>query len=526
MSRTASALLGYTLHGHEPVATPSGACYLAPRDGGELISLAGRGLDHLLDRLLEQHLPDATLPPSVSVQVRVRLERYALDQPRRPVHVRVAPDPAGPGVAVDLADQAGRSIQIDGDGWRIRARSDLRRLGAAKPLFLRAPGMLALPEPHAGGDQPIEDLVGRLLNVPSEDDRRMIVSFLLGCFMPAGPFPLLHLVGEAGSAKSCAARVLRQLVDPAAEPLSGPPGEQRDLLVAAQTSHVPAFDNISAIPGDMSDALCRISTGGGLTLRKLYTDGDSYTFSVCRPVILTSIGNVISRGDLADRSVTIRLPRIIPCDRLDESELEQRLARLAPLILGRLCDVTACALKHSGSVRVRDLPRLARWARWVSAAEPALGWPTGTFVRLHRERHREQSGDLLAGDLLAPYLFQVGRRGWRGTARDLLHCIDALATDAERRSRGWPATPRALTSTVTRLAPLLAEAGDIAVHDAGLDRHLKVRIFELRPVDQPGQETLPEVTSLRPASGAGEDAASPFAGMGGLVRLPGAEAPS
>ena len=54
-------------------------------------------------------------------------------------------------------------------------------------------------------------LLRRFVNVASEDDFRMLVAWLIGCFRPKGPYPILILTGEQGSAKSTTARVLRSL---------------------------------------------------------------------------------------------------------------------------------------------------------------------------------------------------------------------------------------------------------------------------------------------------------------------------
>jgi ABC-type phosphonate transport system ATPase subunit len=89
---------------------------------------------------------------------------------------------------------------------------------------------------------------------------------------PLGPYPVLDVIGETGTAKSTLVAVLRTLVDPQEPALRRPPREERDLFIAASTNHVLAYDNLSVMPDWLSDALCRISTGGGYAARMLYTD--------------------------------------------------------------------------------------------------------------------------------------------------------------------------------------------------------------------------------------------------------------
>jgi len=121
--------------------------------------------------------------------------------------------------------------------------------------------MGALPIPLAGGD--VEELRA-FVNPASEDGFRLMVAVLLMALNPAGPYPIAVLEGEQGSAKSTTARVLKRLVDDAQPPLRSLPRSERDLAIFAANAHVMGFDNLGGLPTWMSDALCRISTGGGL----------------------------------------------------------------------------------------------------------------------------------------------------------------------------------------------------------------------------------------------------------------------
>ena len=100
-----------------------------------------------------------------------------------------------------------------------------------------------------------------LVNLGDEQDFRLIVGWLLMTLNPNGPFPVLVLEGEQGSAKSTTARALKQLIDPVTPLLRSLPRSERDLAIAANANWVLAFDNVSFIQDWMSDALCRLSTG-------------------------------------------------------------------------------------------------------------------------------------------------------------------------------------------------------------------------------------------------------------------------
>jgi hypothetical protein len=48
--------------------------------------------------------------------------------------------------------------------------------------------------------------------------------------------------------------------------------EERELMIAANNGYLLAFDNLSGLPNWLSDALCRLATGGSFAVRQLYTD--------------------------------------------------------------------------------------------------------------------------------------------------------------------------------------------------------------------------------------------------------------
>jgi hypothetical protein len=82
-------------------------------------------------------------------------------------------------------------------------------------------------------------------------------------------------------AKTALSKILRELIDPNLARVRALPREERDLMIAANNGHVLAFDNLSSLPSWLSDALCRIASGGSFALRQLYTDADEVTVPDC-----------------------------------------------------------------------------------------------------------------------------------------------------------------------------------------------------------------------------------------------------
>src|SRR4051812_3384580 len=139
--------------------------------------------------------------------------------------------------------------------------------------------MLPLPVPERGGSI---DSLRPFLNLSSQNDFVLVVAWLCAALRPSGPYPLLAISGEQGSAKTVLSKMLRALVDPNSAPLRALPREERELFIAANNSHVLAFDNISRLRSWLSDALCRLASGGGFALRQLYTDHNEVLFDAAR----------------------------------------------------------------------------------------------------------------------------------------------------------------------------------------------------------------------------------------------------
>jgi hypothetical protein len=138
--------------------------------------------------------------------------------------------------------------------------------------------------------------------------------------------------GEQGPTKTVLPKILRALVDPNPAPVRTAPREERDLFIAANNSHLLAFDNLSDLPAWLSDALCRLASGGSFAVRQLYTDREKVLFQAARPVILNGIEGVITRPDLAERAIFLTLPHLNR--RRPEREIWRDFQVARPYILG------------------------------------------------------------------------------------------------------------------------------------------------------------------------------------------------
>ncbi len=406
--------------------------------------------------------------------------RAVIDGAEIEVFLRVAPY-AGD-LLIDLGSESWKAIRVTADGWEIDHHPPVK--------FRRAPGMLPLPVPAVGGDI---DMLREFVNVGSDNDFRLLVAWILAGLRPTGPFPALVLIGEQGSAKSTAARVVRSLIDPSSAPIRTRPREERDLMVSANSGWVMAFDNISTLPDWLSDALCRLSTGGGFSVRQLYTDADEMLFDAMRPSILNGISDPMCHDDLRDRALVLSLPRIDDSSRRDEQAFWAKFQKARRQLFGALLDLAAGAIAEYPTTFLKASPRMADFAKWSTALETAARWPTGSFLKAYASNRAEQVMAFVEADYISSHLleFMEDRTEWTGTPTRLYDRLADLASDTTKRQRAWPKSASALGKRLREAAPSLRRSGIEIVFPRGT-----TRTYAIYRDGQSGDSAVTAVTAV------------------------------
>ncbi len=442
--------------------------------------------------------------------------RAHFDAPERVVHIRVGGLDGR--LYLDLCDETWRAVEIDTTGWRVIGNPPVR--------FRRAAGMLPLPAPVAGGSA---TALRRFLNVRTETDFVLVIAWLLATLRDRGPYPIVVLSGEQGSAKSTFSAMVRALIDPNTAPLRALPREDRDLFIAANNGHVLAFDNVSGLPTWISDTLCRLATGGGFAVRQLFTDQDEILFDACRPVILNGIEDIVTRPDLADRAIFLTLDPIPEDQRRSEQELWAEFESKRPLILCALLDAVVEGLRRLPETRVPKLPRMADFALWSTACEKAV-WTAGTFWAAYCGNLADAVVGVIEADPVATAVrsFMATRTVWTGTASDLLGALAEAADEHVAKSKTWPDSPRALAGRLRRAATFLRKISiEISFEREGRARTRIIRITHTANHSVPeSRGTGPSAPSAPSASMVNGSAAQVSAGADLRTVANGAHAPA
>lgn len=403
----------------------------------------------------------------------------------RPVFTRVAEMDGA--IYLDLANAAWEVVKIDARGWQVVKDAPVR--------FVRRRGMLPLPIPANGCG--LKEL-RRFVNLGGDADWLLLAAWIVAALRLRGPYPILILHGEQGSAKSSLARVARELIDPNSAPLRSEPRDARDLIIAANNSWVLAFDNLSHLPVWFSDALCRLATGGGFSTRELYTDSEEVLFDAVRPVILNGIEELATRGDLLDRAVILYLPQISNEKRKREADFWKDFADARPQLLGAALDAVSTGLRNLPTISLKETPRMADFAAWAAAAEPSFGVKGVSFAQAYKG-NLESANDLVldSSQVAQAVKSLVADGSFRGSATELLAALNHKVSDEMRREKSWPKDGRGLSNRLRRLAPNLRQVGLCIKFDLPYGRGKdKKRVIELEKL--PDSASPPSPSSPEP----------------------------
>ena len=392
------------------------------------------------------------------------------------VYVRTAL--VGDKVYLDLANDKWEVLEISADGYRVVTECPVQ--------FRRLSGMKALPYPVAGGSL---ELLRKYLNVRGEDDWRLIVAYLLST-LNKGPFWMLVIQGEPGSAKTTLSGIVKSITDPHELLVRSAPHSVEDVIIGARNSWILSYDNMSRIEPWLSDILCQVSTGAGLGKREKYTDLDEILVRVQRPTIFNGVGFIL-RSDFSNRALSVGLRKI--AKPMSQKKLWREFESDHPLILGALLNVVASILKRLPEVETQELvlTRMADAAEWVIAAEPALGWKEGSFLELCEKNQEDAMRDVLDSDPIAAHLvsYMHGRTEWDAGGWALLLAELKLANQDCPHERYWPNSGKGLQCRVTAIMEPLRQNGiEVETYRDPKTNGTRVKLTKL-----PHQEDLPGI---------------------------------
>jgi len=377
-------------------------------------------------------------------------------------------------IYIDICNDKWQVIKINNKGWEVIDQTPVS--------FIRSKNMQPLPLPNQQGDI---NLLRKHLNIQDKDFVLIVGWLLMSLQAGRGAYPIMVLQGSAGCGKTTISRMLRQLVDPNKADLLSKPKTQ-DMRVIGVNNYVLAFDNLSGIHPNYSDALCKIATGDNQTVRVLYTTNDEMTLSIKKPILLNGIDEIAERGDLVSRSIKIELQK--PKQSKTETSVWSEFMANTPDILGALLDGLSMSLKNSDKIKIDQLLRMSDFCKWASAGGNAYGWNKNDFMTAYRENIQSSYIDSIEASTFATGIVQMfkDRLEFEGSPLELLQEVeDSFISDKVKHSHNWITTAKGVMNKLNRYQDALEVYGITFVKEK--DRTNRTILTITRNVDKYNQ---------------------------------------
>lgn len=386
-----------------------------------------------------------SIPGSQAKQDAIGLLSFHARNNKRDVFYRVAYHNGC--VYIDLGTERWNAIEIDPCGWRIVDNPPVafRRSSATKPL----------PAPVECKDF---KLLTKHINIRPED-WPLVAAWIIAAAIPGRPCPILAFPNEQGTGKTTNTNRIKALIDPGKGRVQ--PKEVRDLMVMADNNWILAFDNVSYITSDISDAFCSIVTAGEFAKRMNYADKDEAIIQVARPIIINGIGNIASdRPDLMQRTLMIRPPLIPASKRMDEATADRLFEADRPRIMGAFLHALSVTLRNLPTVIIAEKPRMADFAKIGIAADQ------GEFLDAYKINIENAVNNAAESSPLVEFIVKlVSYQKFEGSATRLLDALNSIeGAEKVQKSPDWPKSNRTIKNAMQRVAPLLRGVGIDVTH--------------------------------------------------------------
>ena len=343
----------------------------------------------------------------------------------------------------------GKAVEVSQKGVRVIASSGIN--------FLHPETMSALPIPDIErGDV---SLLRRYLNI-NDEQFLLVVAYLVFCLVGKGAYPVLLIHGTHGSAKTSLLKILKAIIDPNPVSLNSVPRSTREAAIVAQDQYLVTFDNVSRLSQEMSDFLCRLSTGGSYQTRKLFTDSETQTFIYHRPCILNGLVNFVSKADLRSRVMSIKTNPGVE-KRIPEGTLWDDFNNDLPRILGGLYKLSSESLRvqtesnYFADERLADFCILSRSVFQVLVGSKYQG-SIDQYFQYVFNKYVNNSMDILLEDPVYLTLMKLTQKGkWKGYSQDLIKEVDEYCSKFKISKAKIPSTPSSMGRHISMMEELL-----------------------------------------------------------------------
>ena len=463
---------------------------------------------------------------AVSSAIMVLMGKAQKEGKEYTLYNRVAP--TDDGIWLDMCDENWRAIKITRDGWEIVENPPIlfRRYSHQKPLCNPVKPSSELEA--AQNAMKLLDHVNIKIAKDDDDDaikiieatKLAVICTSISYLIPIIAHPIMVVYGPQGAAKSYLHKIVRRVIDPSVTELLTLPHDENEIIQQLDHNWCCFYDNLTYLPGMVSDIFCRAATGSGFSKRELYSDDDDIIYSFKRCVGLNGINPAARKGDLLDRSMLVPVTKIDMKCRKTEAEVDAEFEKDKAVILGGFLSVLSLTLKKYPEVKLEGYQRLADFHKYGCAIALALGKKAEEFTKAYENKVESQTDEALNSEPVGMAILNFCEtwfaidgehkplhEKWEGTPASLYHEVtikaEIMGIKTDYRSP-WPKAPNAFTRKLNEIIPALLRKNFEIVIKEGTPRKViitfGVRTLLNFPIEVPKPTIQPFITQTIPES--------------------------
>ncbi|MEZ0396816.1 MAG: hypothetical protein ABWK53_10365 [Anaerolineales bacterium] len=279
--------------------------------------------------------------------------------------------------------------------------------------------------------------------------------------------PIIVILGEKGSGKSMALRVLMKLLFGPMADISGVPEKPDALTVAAHYYHLYVMDNMDTLDAWMRDKLARISTGATDEYRKLFTSKEMGIIRYRTWLAITArTPDTLRRDDLADRVIILPLKRIPDDQRGRELNFNEWIERNRNAfwfdLLQRLnrivAELRAGSIPQASPLRMADWEALGRIISQIDNKEPL--WDEIVNIIKGEQRNFLAEGEVIIEAIEAWLQLPGNLKRWV-SARELYNEAQYALFGNNKPDTDWPRSVKSFSYRLRNLHDYLKQRFDM-----------------------------------------------------------------
>lgn len=339
----------------------------------------------------------------------------------------------------------GAYVQVDSSQWRLTSNPENN--------FEEYSHQHKQVEPSREGDlRALLDYINLSKDEYSRGQDLLLLCAIVFSFVPNVPHPIFVIYGPQGSSKSTLLNIIKDIADPSSLNRLPMPSKHSDLSITCRRHWCVPIDNVTKLDDEMSNALCRISTGESISKRKLFSDTDEVLFSYQRVVALTGINQVVQKSDLLSRSILLKMDPIGRHQRKTEDDLWSSFIDQKSRILGGIFNTLSAVMGDEDLKASKiGLGRMADFSIWGRVIAKHLGYQIDDFDKAYALNENIQHIEVVHSNPIANAVYEYAQMNlshvgaeYRGTPTLVYeeitnHAKNMLSTNVNNRN--WPNHP-------------------------------------------------------------------------------------